>query len=91
MSKKKSRPFPEPPAEVAVTSLTPEGGGLAQVADKPLFLHGALPEERVRFRYTRIRKDYAEGMVVEVLQVSPERTQPRCPRVAICGGCCLQH
>jgi len=91
LSKEKSRPFPEPPAEVAVTSLTPEGWGLAQVADKPLFLHGALPEERVRFRYTRIRKDYAEGVVEEVLQASPERAQPRCPFVTICGGCCLQH
>jgi len=56
-----------------------------------VLVHGALPGEHVRFRYTRIRKDQDEGTTVEVLRASPERVQPRCPHADICGGCSLQH
>jgi len=91
LTKKKRKPLPEPPDVVEIESLTPEGRGLAQVDGKSLFLHGALPGERVRFRYSRLRKSYAEGTVVEVLRAAPERVQPRCPHADICGGCSLQH
>jgi len=64
---------------------------LARVDGKSVLLHGALPGERVRFRYTRIRKDRAEGTVVEVLRAAPERVPARCPHADICGGCSLQH
>ena len=91
MTKKARNPLPTPASAVGIASLTPKGQGLAQVEGRPIFLHGALPGERVRFRYTRIRKNHAEGTVVEVLRASPERMQPRCPHVDICGGCSLQH
>lgn len=91
MTKKARKPLPEPSGAVEITSLTPEGRGLAQVEGKPVFLHGALPGERVRFRYTRIRRDHGEGTAIEVLRASPERAQPRCPHAEICGGCSLQH
>lgn len=91
MTKKQRKPFPEPPAAVEVISLTPEGRGVAQVDGKSVFLHGVLPGERVRFRYTRLRKDRAEGTVVEVLRAAPERVPARCPHADICGGCSLQH
>jgi len=89
--KQGTRPLPEPSGAVEIASLTPEGRGLAQVEGKSVFLHGALPGERVRFRYTRIRKSHAEGTVVKILRASPERAQPRCPHADVCGGCSLQH
>jgi len=67
LTKKKPKPFPDPPDAVEIESLAPKGQGLARVDGRSAFLHGALPGERVRFRYTRIRKDRAEGAVVEVL------------------------
>ncbi|WP_133510482.1 23S rRNA (uracil(1939)-C(5))-methyltransferase RlmD [Candidatus Thiosymbion oneisti] len=91
MTKKKPKPFPKPPDAVEIASLTPEGRGLAQVDGKSVFLHGALPGERVRFRYTRLRKDRAEGTVEEVLRAAPERVPTPCPHADICGGCSLQH
>lgn len=91
MTKKRRKPLPEFTGAVEIESLTPEGRGVAQVNGKSVFLHGALPREQVRFRYTRIRKDRAEGTVVEVLQSAPERVPARCPHADICGGCSLQH
>jgi len=91
LTKKKRKPFPEPPDAVEIASLTPEGQGVAQVDGKAVFLHGALPGEQVRFHYTRLRKDQAEGTVVEVLRAAPEQVPARCPHADICGGCSLQH
>jgi 23S rRNA (uracil1939-C5)-methyltransferase len=91
MSKKKSKPLPASPVEAEIASLTREGRGLARVNGKPVLVHGVLPGEQVRFRYTRIRKDQDEGIAIEVLRASPLRAQPRCAHADICGGCSLQH
>ncbi len=74
-----------------IASLTHEGRGLAHFDGKAVFVDGALPGERVRFRYTRMQRRYDEGVTVEVLRASPERVAPRCPHFGVCGGCSLQH
>jgi len=91
LAKKKRAPLPRDPVEVEITSLTRKGRGLAHVGGKEVFVHGALPGERVRFRYTRKQKGHDEGTAVEVLKASSRRVQPRCPHADICGGCSLQH
>jgi len=59
------RALPEP-AVVRVESLSHDGRGVARVAGKAVFIHGALPGEEVRFRYTRVQGRYDEGVVEEV-------------------------
>lgn len=77
--------------EVIVEGLTHDGRGIGRIAEKPVFIPGALPEERVRFAYTSVRRDFAEGELREVLRASPLRVTPRCPHYGICGGCSFQH
>ena len=89
MSKKK--PLPQTPVEAEIESMTHDGRGLTHVDGKAVFVHGALPGERVRFRYTRLQRRYDEGTVTEVLTASPDRVAPRCPHFGVCGGCSLQH
>ena len=92
MSKRPQRkPLPAEPCLAEIESLSPEGRGVAHVDGKAVFVFGALPGERVRFRYTALYRDYAEGRVVEVLEASPHRVEPRCPHFGVCGGCSLQH
>lgn len=67
------------------------GRGIAQVEGKTVYVEGALAGEQVAFVYTRIRREYDEGRVVEVLASAPERVEPGCPQFGICGGCSLQH
>jgi len=83
--------LPQEPAEAVIDSLSHDGRGVARVNDKVTFIHGALPGERVRFRYTAVRRNRDEGEVVEVLESSPQRVEPRCPHFGLCGGCSLQH
>ena len=87
----KKKPLPDTPIEAEIESLTHDGRGLTHVEGKAVFVHGALPGERVRFRYTRLQKRYDEGTVTEVLIASSQRVAPRCPHFGVCGGCSLQH
>jgi 23S rRNA (uracil1939-C5)-methyltransferase len=79
------------PFEAHIDSLSHEGRGLAHIQGKATFIDGALPGERVLFRYTRRRGRFDEGVVAEVLAPSPERVVPHCPHFGVCGGCSLQH
>jgi len=87
----KRKPLPSEPLEAVIESMTHDGRGLTHIDGKAVFVHGALPGERVRFRVQRIQRRYDEATVTEVLQPSPQRTEPRCPHFGLCGGCALQH
>lgn len=80
-----------PLVEAEVTALTLEGKGVARVDGKTVFIDGALPEEKVAFRYTSYKANYDEGRVETVLSASPNRVEPKCRHFAICGGCSWQH
>jgi len=56
-----------------------------------VFLEGALPGELVQAQVKKIKKDYLEAQLLEVLRASSERVEPRCPHFGVCGGCSLQH
>ncbi|WP_290635202.1 23S rRNA (uracil(1939)-C(5))-methyltransferase RlmD [Aquisalimonas sp.] len=92
MGKRRRRSrVPMEPVDVTVESLSHEGRGIAHVEGKTVFVHGALPGETVRMRYTRSHRRFDEGRVEAVLEASPERIEPRCPNFGVCGGCSLQH
>jgi 23S rRNA (uracil1939-C5)-methyltransferase len=77
--------------EADVLDLAHDGRGVARVDGKAVFIEGALPGERVRFRIHKRRKHMDEAGLVEVLTPSPDRVAPRCPHFGLCGGCSLQH
>jgi len=87
---KKRKPLP-PPVTVEIESLSHDGWGLTHVDGKAVFVHGALPGERVELRYTRLQKRYDEGVASAVLRAAPQRVRPRCAHFGVCGGCRLQH
>lgn len=77
--------------QAQVTHFSHDGRGIARPEGKTTFIQGALPDERVSYQLTRQKKDFAEGRVVEVLEASPDRVEPRCDHYSQCGGCSLQH
>ena len=80
-----------PVQEADVVDLAHDGRGVARVEGKAVFIDGALPAERVRFRLLKRRRHMDEAGLVEVLVASPDRAAPRCAHFGICGGCSLQH
>lgn len=74
-----------------VDNLTPEGMGVARQDGFAVFIHNALPGERVLARVERVERSYAYARTLEIVEPSPMREQPLCPYFARCGGCDLLH
>jgi 23S rRNA (uracil1939-C5)-methyltransferase len=81
---------PQPEETAVVDGLTHEGEGVVH-AGKTVFVAGALPQERIRFRRTRRHRQHDEAVLLEVLEPSPVRRVARCAHFGVCGGCALQH
>jgi 23S rRNA (uracil1939-C5)-methyltransferase len=77
--------------EADVVDLAHDGRGIARLEGKAVFIEGALPGERVRFRVFKRRRQMDEAGLVAVLTASPDRVVPKCPHFGVCGGCSLQH
>jgi len=77
--------------EAVVMDLAHDGRGVARVDGKAVFIEGALPGERVRFRVFKRRRQMDEAGLVEVVTASVDRVVPRCAHFGVCGGCSLQH
>ncbi len=82
---------PQSVQEASVVDLSHDGRGVARIADKAVFITGALPGERVRLRVLKRSRSYDEAELLEVLQPSPQRVEPPCPHYGHCSGCVLQH
>jgi 23S rRNA (uracil1939-C5)-methyltransferase len=91
MSRRRRRKLPPDPIELSIDDLSHDGRGVATWGEKKVFVHGALPGERVMVRLTDRKRSYDEGETVDVLEASQHRIEPRCPHFGQCGGCSLQH
>lgn len=77
--------------ELFVSRLVPGGEGLTEAAGLKVFVPFAAPEERIKARIVIRKPDYAVAEIVEIVEPSPLRVEPRCPYYRRCGGCQLQH
>ena len=69
-----------------------EGEGIAKVNDTfPVFVEGALKGERVNARIVKVKKNFAYGKLVDIIEPSSERCEAKCNIHKRCGGCKLQH
>ena len=60
-------------------------------AGKVIFVEGALPGERVRFKSYRRKPKWEAADMTELLRESALRARPRCDYFGVCGGCAMQH
>jgi 23S rRNA (uracil1939-C5)-methyltransferase len=91
---RRARPKPLPTEELVadIVDLAHDGRGVARREDgKVVFIHGALPGERVRYRLAKITRSADEGTASAVEVASKDRVEPRCKHFGVCGGCVLQH
>lgn len=77
--------------ELQIEDLTNLGSGVGRDDNWVVFVPYALPGERVRVRIWRNKKSHSDADLVEILEPSPERREPRCKLFGECGGCQYQH
>src|SRR4051794_28698056 len=74
-----ARPKPGAELELGVEDFAFGGAGIARVEGYVVFVRGAVPGDRVLARITRSKRDYAEAVLVDVLEPSPERVAAVAP------------
>jgi tRNA/tmRNA/rRNA uracil-C5-methylase (TrmA/RlmC/RlmD family) len=75
-----------------VLKVIPGGDGLVRRDDgKTGFVPFVLPDELVRLRVLREKKNFFRAEPVEILEPAEERVEPVCPYFGRCGGCAYQH
>ena len=79
------------PETARIESVTHDGRGIAALEGKKVFVAGALPGETVRFQRRKRRRNFDEAELLEVIEASSARIEPRCAVYGTCGGCSLQH
>ncbi|HTX17583.1 MAG TPA: 23S rRNA (uracil(1939)-C(5))-methyltransferase RlmD [Bacteroidota bacterium] len=68
-----------------------EGTSIARHEGMVVFVAGAVAGDVVKARVTVKKKKHLEATVVEVMEPSASRTEPRCSYFGACGGCGWQH
>lgn len=76
---------------ISINSLGQTGEGVGHLEGYTIFVDGSLPGEIVKVLLYELHKSYAKAHLVEIIQPSPNRTQPVCPLFGKCGGCQLMH
>ncbi len=56
-----------------------------------IFVPFTIPGERVRVEIAEDKERFAHARLVEVLEASEERVEPRCPHFGACGICHWEH
>ena len=96
MQKRPKKFNPEPfdyheEIEFSIDTLTNLGQGLGRVDGWVVIVPFTLPGEKIRARVYRNHKNYSDADLVEILEPSPQRIEPRCELFGQCGGCQYQN
>lgn len=77
--------------EVTVVATEFPGYGIAYLEDKKIYIKSAVPEQKLLVRISKLRKEYAEAKIVEILEDFSQSLAVDCPHYNDCGGCTHQQ
>jgi 23S rRNA (uracil1939-C5)-methyltransferase len=88
-----------PQVKLIIKRLDSNGVGVAELTvkpqdkrqQKPVFVAGALPNERIKAQLIEQKNKYAKAKLLEVIEPSKHRQDPKCAYFLSCGGCDIQH
>jgi len=76
---------------VTIKRIGINGEGIGYYKRQAVFIPGALVDEEVVAKCTKVAKGYSEAELIRVKKKSPNRIKAACPLYGKCGGCQLQH
>src|ERR687896_1878836 len=72
--------------ELRIDSLAYGGSGVARANGFVVFVRRGLPGDRVRARVTKVKRNHAEALAVEVVEAGAPRVDAPCAHFPECGG-----
>ena len=76
--------------ELKIDSLAYGGNGVARLNGFVVFVRRGLPGDTVRARVTKVKRNHAEALAVDVLEPGVVRVEAPCFHYPACGGCRFQ-
>ena len=73
--------------ELGITQMAFGGQGVTHLDGFTIFVDQAVPQDRVKARIVKKKKNYAKARTLEVIKPSAMRVTPPCPYSGTCGGC----
>jgi 23S rRNA (uracil1939-C5)-methyltransferase len=77
--------------ELWVDGLAFGGEGIARIDGFVVFISGAIPGDRIIARIVKKKRGFANAVIAEILDPSPDRIEAPCPYHGYCGGCNYQY
>ncbi|MEN2985317.1 MAG: TRAM domain-containing protein, partial [Thermodesulfovibrionaceae bacterium] len=77
--------------ELTLTGIAHLGESIGRYNGKVVFVPFGIPGETVRVKVLKDEGDYLRAEIVEILEASIFRENPRCKYFGVCGGCSFQH
>lgn len=77
--------------QLQIDNMSHQGQGIGRIDDFVVFVEGALAGEKVIVKMDKVKKRYSKAHVIKIIEPSPDRITPQCPKALKCGGCNLQH
>lgn len=77
--------------EVELDNLAYGGETVGRFNNFAIFVPGGIPGEKVQIRVEVVKKRYAKGKLLKIIDYSPYRVTANCAVDTECGGCQLEH
>ena len=75
--------------EVLIDNYSGTGYGITRIDGQVIFVENVCPEDFVKIKITKLNKNFANAVPVEIIKPSPNRCEPICPMQKVCGSCQL--
>lgn len=73
--------------KVKIDSFSNLGTGIAKIDGQVVFVENVCPDDLVKIKITKVNKNFANAVPVEIIEPSPNRCEPICPMQKVCGSC----
>lgn len=78
--------------ELVIDDIGAEGNGVGRInGDYVVFVPKTVPGDKVRAKIKKKKKKFAESTLLEILEPSSFRIEPKCEYFGTCNGCKMQH
>lgn len=74
-----------------ITDITTEGSGVGKYDGMAIFVPLTAVGDTARVKILKVKKSYAYGKLMEIINPSKNRIENDCPHFSKCGGCVFRH
>lgn len=75
---------------VLIEDIGSEGEGIGKINGYTFFIKDGIMGDVAEIKIMKVKKNYAYGKILKIIEKSPHRVEPRCAVHRQCGGCQIQ-